>query len=69
MPQQVSKRNGAYVVYGPSGVKGRHASKKEAMAQKFAIDVSEGPIPGVKPRKSRKKKGKKRALPFVKGKR
>jgi len=59
------KRDGTYVVTGQSGVKGRHKSAQDAYKQKYAIDVSEGLVPGVTPRK---KRAKKRPLPFVKGK-
>ena len=65
MPQKVMKRDGKYVVTGPSGTKGTHDSAQDAYKQKYAIDVSEGLVPGVKPRK---KRAKKRRLPFVKGK-
>ena len=56
MPSKTEKRGKKYAAVTPSGrTLGTHATKKEAQAQAFAVNVSEGLIPGVRPRKKAKK--------------
>ncbi len=42
MPYTIEKRDGEYVVSGPSGVKGKHSTREEAEAQQRALYANAG---------------------------
>lgn len=55
MPYHTEKRGKKYVTVSDSGkTLGTHATKAKAQAQSTAVNISEGHVPGLKP----KKKGK-----------
>ena len=56
MPYHTTKRGKKYVTESDTGkALGTHATKKQAQDQATAVNIAEGYVPGLKPRKQRKK--------------
>jgi hypothetical protein len=56
MPYHTEKRGKKFATVSDTGkVLGTHATKKEAQAQATAVNISEGHVPGLSPRKKGKK--------------
>jgi hypothetical protein len=59
MPYHTEKRGTKYATVSETGkVLGTHPTKAKAQAQATAVNISEGHVPGMKPKKAMKK-GKK----------
>ena len=55
MPYHTEKKGKKYVTVSDTGkVLGTHPSKAKAEAQATAVNISEGFVPGLKPRKGKK---------------
>lgn len=55
MPVHTTKRGTKFAVVDDQGKShGTHPTKKAAQAQATAINIAQGHVPGVKPRKGRK---------------
>lgn len=56
MPYHTTKKGKQYETVSDTGkVLGKHSTKKQSQAQATAVNIAEGYVPGVKPRKSKKK--------------
>jgi hypothetical protein len=56
MPYHTTKRGKKFLTESATGkVLGTHASKKQAQDQATAVNIAEGHVPGLKPRKKMKK--------------
>ena len=56
MPYHTERKGKKYQTVSDTGkVLGTHSTKKQAQAQSTAVNISEGFVPGLKPRKRSKK--------------
>lgn len=56
MPYHTRKQGKKYETVSDTGkVLGKHSTKKQSQAQAFAVNIAEGHVPGLKPRKKGKK--------------